>query len=422
VRYLRFTMRNTLAPTKLPFEAVILGGFAVMGPIATDTFAPVMPAVARDLAVGSGATQLTLTTFLVALGVGQVVIGPLSDTFGRRAPLLIGCVLYAAAGLVAAFAGSILVLCLARLLQGAAAAAGVAVSRAIVRDLYDGLETARAFARLFFVLALSPVVGPIVGTQILHAGSWRGVFVLLSLLGAVLWIVAAFALPETLSLERRTPSGIGRSLRTMRQLVRDPQFTGYAIPLGCGTAALVTMVGGAPFVVEDGYGRSPDLYAAIFVACAIAMTAVTLANGALLRRFSSERLLLTGVGSLTASGLVLLTLGGHALWAFGLCFGLVFATWGLIAANATTLALGRYAAVAGTAAALVGCVQYATGALVAPLGGAAGGSPAALGVLVTVVGTSGCLATAWATRRAPRMERSAPETPPGAATADVGIV
>lgn len=409
--------------TGLRVGSLALGGLAILGPIATDMYAAVLPAVARDLHASTSSTQLTLTAYLIALGVGQVIAGPLSDTFGRRRPLLVGCALYCAAGVACALANSVLVLCCARLAQGAAAAAGVAISRAIVRDLYRGIEAARAFSRLFLVVAMSPVLGPVAATQVLHLGSWRGVFVAISALGIVLWIVVGLRVPETLPPGRRTTRGVGRALRTMEQLFRQRQFTGYAIPLGCGTGALVTMVGGAPFVVEDGYHRSTQLYAALFVVCALGMAAMTRANGLLLRWLRPERLLVAGMALTVASGVALLGVGGHALWAFGLCFGLVFSTWGLTAANATALALRGHAGVAGTAAALAGFVQYAMGAAVAPVAGLLGnGSPVSLGVVVSSVGAVG-LASAWSTSaRGSQPGLTENDPPPGASAADVGLV
>jgi DHA1 family bicyclomycin/chloramphenicol resistance-like MFS transporter len=370
---------------------LLLGGLAAMGPAALDMYFPALPGVARDLNVSASAAQLTLTTFLIGLGAGQMVAGPVSDVLGRRRPLVIGAGLYALGGLGCAVAPTLAVLAGARFLQGLAAAAGVVITRAIIRDLYSGAEVARQFSRLYVVVALAPLVGPLVSAQVLSFTSWRGVFVALVCLGAVLAVAGALRLPETLPAERRVPSGFRVTLRSFRQVLRDRVFMRYAAALALANAALVVLLGGAPFVVQDGFGRSPQLYALIFFSAALALICVTRSNPRLLRRRGSGRLMVIGLGLVAVAGLGILTVGRLSVWVFAAFMVLGFGSWGFVVSNAAALALRDHAATAGSASALLGFMQYGTGALAAPLAGITGDSSVTpVGAAILVFATAAC--------------------------------
>jgi DHA1 family bicyclomycin/chloramphenicol resistance-like MFS transporter len=384
---------------------LLLGALAAMGAAAIDMYVPALPAIATDLGVSTASTQLTVTTFLVGLGVGQVVSGPFTDVFGRRRPLLVGVALYVAAGAACAGAQSVAFLAGARFVQGLAAAAGVVVSRAVVRDLYSGAELARSYSRLFVVVALVPIAAPVIGTQILSVTSWRGIFAFLVAFGVVVLAVCAVRLPETLPPERRTPAGFAFAARSFRGVMRHRGLLGYSLTLSCATGALVATIAAAPFVVQDFYGESAQVYGVLILFGGVAVLVTTQLNSALLRRLSPRRLLFAGLLAAAAAGIVLVAAGDAALWVFVACFVGLFGTYGFVLPNSTALALREQAAVAGSAAAFLGLVQYGTGALAAPLAGAAGGDGAfALGVVVTGFAAAGCaiglLTIAWERRRA----------------------
>jgi DHA1 family bicyclomycin/chloramphenicol resistance-like MFS transporter len=374
-----------------------------MGPAAIDMYVPALPGIAADLDVSVASTQLTLTTFLIGLGAGQLVAGPLSDVFGRRPPLLASIAVYAAAGVACAVANAIPVLATARFAQGLAAAAGIVISRAIVRDLYSGPALARTYSRLYLLMGLAPIVAPVVGTQVLRFASWRAIFGVLVCFAAALFVAAAVRLPETLPSERRTTAGFRTTTTTFRSLLAHRGLVGWAVTLGCGTGALVACVSGAPFVVQDVYGESPQVYGFLVLLGGVAVVAANQLNARLLRTVSSERLLLLGFAGSATVGFALLLVGDTALAPFVACFVGLFAAYGFTLANATALALREQAAVAGSAAAFLGLVQYGTGALAAPLAGLAGGERvAALGIVVScfaLAGTVGALVTARAERR-----------------------
>lgn len=389
---------------------VLLGALAAMGPVAIDMYVPALPGIARDLDVSTASTQLTLTTFLIGLGVGQVVAGPFSDVFGRRPPLLTSVAIYAAAGVACALAQSVPVLAGARFAQGLAAAAGVVIARAVVRDLYTGPALARSYSRLYLVIGVAPIVAPVVGTQVLRFTSWRGIFVILFAFGASLLVAASLRLPETLPEERRSPSGFRITARTFRYLLRHRGLVGYALTLGCGTGALVAAISGAPFVVQGEYGESPQVYGFLLLIGGLAVVAANQLNARLVRTFSTERLLVIGFTASAAAGCALLIVGDVGLWAFVACFVTLFAAYGFILANATALALRDQAAVAGSAAAFLGLMQYGTGAISAPLAGLVGGGRVVpLGIVVAcfgVAGTVGALLTVSRERRVGSAERN----------------
>jgi MFS transporter, DHA1 family, multidrug resistance protein len=387
---------------------LLLGALAAMGPAAIDMYVPALPRIAADLGVSVASTQLTLTTFLIGLGFGQVVAGPLSDVLGRRPPLLASIAVYAAAGVACAFATAVPVLAGARFAQGLAAAAGVVISRAIVRDLYSGPALARSYSRLYLVVGMAPIVAPVVGTQVLRFTSWRGIFVILFGFAAALLVAAALRLPETLPPERRTPAGFRSTATSFRSLLAHRGLVGYAVTLGCGTGALVAAVSGAPFVVQEVYGESPQVYGFLVLLGGLAVVTTNQLNARLLRTVSSERLLLFGLVAAASAGSALLAVGNAALAPFLACFVGLFAAYGFILANATALALREQAALAGSAAAFLGLVQYGTGALAAPLAGLVGGGRVVpLGIVVScfaLAGTIGALATVGAERKRPVRE------------------
>jgi len=206
----------TLQPTAAPVVAptgrgrlrlvLVLGALIALGPLTIDMYLPALPRIVDDLQTTSAAVQLTLTGTLVGLALGQLLVGPLSDTFGRRRPLIVGVGVHVLASLLVLVAPNVTVLGGLRVLQGVGAAAASVVTMAIVRDLFVGRAAATLFSRLMLVLGVAPVLAPTIGGEVLRFTSWRGVFVVLAVLGVMLVVVAALAVPETLPPVRRTPT------------------------------------------------------------------------------------------------------------------------------------------------------------------------------------------------------------------------
>jgi len=379
--------------------ALLLGGLSTFGPLSMDMYLPGLPQLGRDLGASASATQLTLTACLAGLALGQLVAGPLSDRLGRRRPLLAGVALYAVASLLCAFAPSVGVLIVLRLIQGAAGAAGIVISRAVVRDLHSGDAAARLFSSLTLVNGVAPILAPVVGAQLLHVTDWRGIFVVLAALGGALWVAAALGLRESLPLEQRHGGGLGGVGRALHLLARDRAFAGYALCSGFVMGAMFAYIAGSPFVLQEIHGLSPQAYSAVFATNGLGIMAASFASGRLIGRLRPVRLLEAGVaiaacGAAVLFGAVVLdaSVGFVLLGLF-----LIVAPVGLVGPNATALALADHPTIAGSASALLGVAQFLIGALAAPLVGVAGGDsalPMALTAAAMVAAAAGSLALA----------------------------
>jgi DHA1 family bicyclomycin/chloramphenicol resistance-like MFS transporter len=364
---------------------LVLGAFVALGPMTIDMYLPALPTIATDLQTTSAAVQLTLTGTLLGLALGQLVLGPLSDALGRRRPLLAGTAVHVIASLLVLVAPNIAVLGLLRVLQGAGAAAGAVVALAVVRDLFTGRAAATMLSRLFLVLGAAPVLAPTLGGEVLRFTSWRGVFGVLALFGVFLLVLGAFLLEETLPPERRRSSGVRGTLRSYRGLFADRTFVGLVVVAGLTMAGLFSYVSGSSFVYQGEFGLDEQQFGLLFGAGAFWLIGATQFNPVLLRRFEPQQILVAATIAGAVAALVLLVFAGTG---FGGLPGVVGPLWAVLAAgglglpNAPALALQRHGEAAGTAAALLGAVQFAVGALVAPVVGLLGNDAVAMGAVI----------------------------------------
>ncbi|WKU02350.1 multidrug effflux MFS transporter [Micromonospora soli] len=380
---------------------LVLGSLIAIGPLTIDMYLPALPAITADLHTTSAAVQLTLTGTLAGLALGQLLIGPLSDAVGRRVPLLAGIGLHVLASVLCVVAPTIQVVGVLRVLQGLGVAATSVVAMAVVRDLFSGAAFARLFSRLMLVMGAAPILAPTLGSGLLRWSDWRGVFAALAVFGVLLAAVAAVGLRETLPPARRRHGGVAATVRDYRALLRDRTFVGLVLVAGLAMAALFAYVAGSSFVFQQRYGLDEQEFGLAFGAGAVGLITATQVNVRLLRRYSPQRILVTALGVGAAAGLVLLgfaATGVGGLASILASLWLVLAAAGLALPNAPALALSRHGEAAGTAAALLGAVQFGVGALSAPLVGVlgtgslamaavvAGGMLTALTVLLTVVG------------------------------------
>lgn len=381
---------------------VLLGTLTAIGPLSLDMYLPAFPAMTRDLGADQAGIQLSLTTCLIGLALGQLVTGPLSDRWGRRRPVLIGVVAYALLALACAAAPNAPALAAARFAQGVAGGMGVVVARAVVRDLYSGRDAAKYFSRLTLVFGVAPVAAPSVGSLVLRFGSWRAVFLTLAVIGALLAVAVALRLPETLPMERRSTGGLAATARTMRSLAADRVYLGYALTQGFAFAGLFAYISGSSFVFQDVFGVSAAVFSVLFGVNALALVATGQLNARLLDRFSPRRLLVTTlvVGLVTAVGVLTGALAGSLAVTAVALFAFV-GSLGMVMPNSTALALDAHARHAGTAAALMGGVQSVVGALAAPLVGL-GGEGSALPMATVLAGAAALSLTAVLTLTRPR--------------------
>jgi DHA1 family bicyclomycin/chloramphenicol resistance-like MFS transporter len=369
-----------------------------------DIYLPGLPTLKRELGTTESTAQLTVSVFLVGLGVGQLIAGPLSDVRGRRSPLLAALAVYIGATVLCAVSPGIELLIASRLLQGTAAAAGVVIARAMVRDLHAGASGARYLSRLVLIYGLAPMLAPLLGGQILRFTSWGGVFVALAIAGAALLAVIALALPETLPPERRAPSSLSAAATSLGGLLRHRRFVGYALALGFGTGAVAAYVAGSPFVLQDHFGKSPQVFGLLFALNATAMVAGSQVNALLLGRFEPRRLLAAAVGVMIAAAIALTVVAVEdlGLVPFTASLVLLMATWGFIPSNAIALASADHPDIAGSASALLGLAQYGIAAIAAPIVGVGGSSPVPMALVILVLACL-CAASALGLARPARL-------------------
>jgi DHA1 family bicyclomycin/chloramphenicol resistance-like MFS transporter len=384
---------------------VILGALSAFGPLSIDMYLPGLPSLGATLDAPAWAVQLTLTACLAGLALGQIVAGPLSDRFGRRRPLIAGVAAYAAASLLCALAPSVFALVVLRLVQGVAGAAGIVIARAIVRDMHSGVAAARFFSLLMLVNGLAPILAPVIGGQILRVTTWRGVFVVLSAIGVALAVAAAAGLRETLAPADRHPGGVGETLVTFRRLLGDRDFVGHALACGLAFGAMFAYISGSPFVLQDIYGASPQLFSVMFAANALGIVAASQANRALLRRADPRALLRGALAAQAGAAVALLAAvtAGAGVWPIVVLLFVVVASVGVVFPNATALALADHPRVAGSASGLLGVLQFIVGAAAAPLVGVGGtGTAVPMATVIAALGVGGLVcATLVASDRAP---------------------
>ncbi|WP_405971717.1 multidrug effflux MFS transporter [Streptomyces sp. NBC_00988] len=357
---------------------LVLGGLTATPPLSMDMYLPALPAVTRSLHAPASTVQLTLTACLAGMALGQLVVGPMSDKWGRRRPLLTGLAVYVVATALCAIAPNVESLVAFRLLQGLAGAAGIVIARAVVRDLYDGVAMARFFSTLMLVSGVAPIVAPLVGGQILRVTDWRGVFVILTFVGTALAVLVWTRLPETVAPADRHAGGTAEALRGMRALLADLPFTGYMLTGGFSFAALFAYISASPFVVQEIYGATPQTFSLLFGINSVGLVAVGQINGKLLvGRVSMDKVLGAGLAVVLLAATALLLMATGALGEVGLvpvAAGLfvLMSAMGVTLPNAQTLALMRTRHSAGSASALLGTSSFLIGAIASPLVGIAG--------------------------------------------------
>lgn len=362
---------------------LMLGVLVALGPFTIDMYLPALPTISDELQTTSTAVQLTLTGTLAGLGFGQLILGPLSDTFGRRRPLLAGTTVHVVASLLCVVAPNVAVLGVLRVLEGLGAAAASVVAIAVVRDLFTGVRAARMISRLVLVIGASPVLAPTVGGQMLRWTDWRGVFAALAVLGLAVTIMAAIALPETLPPARRRTGGIPATLRTYGGLLTDRTFVCLVLVSGLNASALFAYVAGSSFVFQDQYGLSEHTFSLIFAVNSVANIGASQVNVVLLTWFQPNRILVASLSLAVASSLALVVV---ALTGAGGLIGLLVPLFVLLGAiglsgpNASALGLSLHGESAGTAAALFGSLNFGLGALTAPIVGLLGNDSHAMAI------------------------------------------
>ncbi|HSD74990.1 MAG TPA: multidrug effflux MFS transporter [Steroidobacteraceae bacterium] len=343
---------------------LILGSIAAFAPLSIDMYLPGFPAMARALGAPFALVQLTLPAFFIGLCVGHLFYGPIADRFGRLLPLKAGLAIFVLASAGCALARDVHTLIALRVVQALGGCAGMVIVVAIVRDLFDAQGSARMFSRLMLVMGAAPVLAPFLGTYVVAWSGWRAIFWILALYGVICLVALSLWLPETRPAQparRLHPFAIAREYAA---LVVDRRFLGYALSGALGNAAYFVYLTGSPFVLMELFGLSPTTYSLIFALNTLGLIVGSQVNDRLLATRTLDQLLRAGnVSSLVLTAALLLVVTTQLAGAvvvvtllFGFCTGRA-----LIRPNSTAGALEHHPDRAGTAAALIGALQFALG-------------------------------------------------------------
>jgi DHA1 family bicyclomycin/chloramphenicol resistance-like MFS transporter len=347
--------------------AFVLGLLSAIGPFAIDMYLPALPTIGKSLGASVGAVQASLMAFFMALGLGQVIYGPLSDMFGRKPPLYAGLVLFGLASVGCALAPDIQTLVALRFVQGLGACATMVVPRAVVRDMHTGADAARLVSMLMLVFSVSPILAPLVGSLLIEWIGWRSVFWAVTVIAVLSLGMLALGLPETRPPEQRLQSSVGSALAGYRVLLRDRRFLGLVFIGAFGTSSFFAYLANSPFVLIDHYGLTPRQYGLAFAINAASFIGASQFTAALAVRWGMARVLgfaVTGYAVVMVALLVLYLLGVDRLDVLIVMMLLGFAFLGLVLPTTAVLALDPHGAISGTASALMGTLQFVTGAAV----------------------------------------------------------
>ncbi|PYG76701.1 MULTISPECIES: multidrug effflux MFS transporter [unclassified Pseudomonas] len=350
---------------------LILGALSAFGPLAIDFYLPAFPAMAQAFATDEKHVQATLAAYFLGLSIGQLAYGPVADRFGRRKPLMFGVTLFTLASLACAYAPNLDTLVVARFVQALGGCAGMVLSRAIVSDKCDPVASAKVFSQLMLVMGLAPILAPMLGGVLVNLAGWQSIFLALSLFSAGCLLAVSLGLPESLPahIPRQPLSG---ALRQYLRLLGDRVFLGHALTGGIAIAGMFAYIAGSPFVFIKLYGVPAEQYGWLFGTNAAGFILVAQVNARLLAKRGPAFLLARAVWLYLIAGLVLLgvaALRPAQLWPLLVPLFICIASLGCIIPNASACAMSGQGARAGSASALMGCVQFSVAAGAAALVG-----------------------------------------------------
>jgi len=354
--------------------AILLAVFSAIGPFTIDMYLASFPDMMNYFETKASMVQASLTSCILGVAFGQIIMGALSDVHGRRKPLLISMIVYALSSFACAFAPNITVFIILRFIQGFSGSAGIVISRAIVRDLYSGIELTKFFSLLTVIGNLAPLIAPLAGSAVISFTSWIGIFIFLGLFGILLSTITIWKIKESLPIERRVSSNFKSLIRNFKELLKDRRFMGYALVQGILFSGVFAYISGASFIYQNIYDVSPQVFSMLF-----ALNGISLILGAqvvkiLAGRIKEDSILLIGLALAFISGTIVLVgvfLHGPLIM---LVIPLFFlnAAVGITGPTSFTLAMESQGHIAGSAAALLGVMPTLLGAVTSPLVGIAG--------------------------------------------------
>lgn len=363
---------------------VALALLSAAGPLGTDMYLPTFVQLTADLHTTASTTQLTLTAFLIGMGLGQLLVGPVSDARGRRPVLIVGAAAFLASSVTAALVSSVWALIAVRLVMGAAGGVGVVCSRAVISDRESGRAAARAFSLMMAIQGVCPILAPVLGGLLGPAIGWRGIFVVLSVFNLAMLVAAIVVVPETLPAHARSGGGMRALWRGIVTACRRRAFVGLTAVFAATFGVLFSYISASPYVLEGQFGLSSGLYAVVF-ACNSGLIAVaSMVNMRLVERFSPRRILLLSLVVMVAAAAVLLAsaLLRPSLAVVLPMLAVVVTCFGLASGNATALGAEEVRDVAGAGSGVMGATQFAMAGLVSPLVGIGADHAVSMGIVM----------------------------------------
>jgi MFS transporter, DHA1 family, multidrug resistance protein len=386
--------------------AVTLGALTAMGPLAVDMYLPALPTIARELGSSAASVQVSLSVYFVGMAAGQAIYGPLSDRFGRKPAVVLGLALFLVSSVGCAVSQGVGTLIGCRLAQALGGCASLVIPRAVVRDYFDGRDAVRMLSILMLVFGLAPILAPLVGGQLLIHLGWRSIFWLHAGYAAFWLTVVLLSLDESLPAVRRRRDPIGAVVSIYVRLLRDGAYMGYVLTGGFVFAGLLSYIAGSPFVFIELHQVPPEKYGLFFGSNAIGIMAAAQLNRWLARRTDPRQVLALVLPLSMAAGLVLLI---DAYTGFGDFPGILVPLWvfvathGVVSPTTTALAMAPHGAVAGSASALLGTLQFVVGAIAGTLVGVLGDGTAV--PFAAVIAACGVVAFVTNLRTLPAYQR-----------------
>lgn len=377
---------------------VLLGALTALGPFTVDLYLPAFPVLETDFRTTATVIQLTLTGTMMGFALGQLVVGPLSDKVGRRVPLLAVTALHVIASLAAALAPTIELLMVARVGMGMGAAAGGVVAMAIVRDLFGGKRLVVMLSRLALVSGVAPVAAPLIGSALLAVMPWRGIFLVLAVYGAVMLVCAVLVIPETLPQARRTDKGSTTVLQRYRSVLRDRVFLGTLVIGAMTFSGLFSYLSASSFLFQQSFAFDAQQYGMLFAANSLGLVIGVQLASRLAARFGPQWVLAfsTAVLVLAASAIIACDQLGFGIWGTVIPLFVFLTACGFTFPCVQVLALDRHGKAAGTAASLLGAMNFGVAGVISPVVGwisrDAGITPTTMAAVMAACAAIGVLA------------------------------
>ena len=348
------------------FLVLLLGVLSAFGPFVVDLYLPSLPQLASFFETNASMTQLTLTTAMIGLALGQLLLGPLSDKFGRKKPLIISLVIYIISTVLIVFSPNIETMIVLRVIQGLSSAGSVVISRAVATDLYRGREMTRFFGLLMTINGIAPIISPILGSLLLEYISWKGVFVFLALIGVVV-LFFCFRLKESLSVENRLQGSIFATFSTFGVIIKNRLFMSYVGIESFLLGAMFAYIAASPFILQSFYGLSAFIFSLCFGANGAALVIGANIGG----KLPNRQALAIGVLAFVVAALytiAVLLIQPH--WLFvEIAFFAMLLLMGITFPAISSLAMESERQYAGSASALLGFAPFFLGGVVSPLVG-----------------------------------------------------